>query len=141
MRRDPREKPGFGAVQVPVPLLGLRGGAESERLSTIVRAAQAGDPPAIHGLVSGLTPPLLQTVRALMGPRRPDIEELAQDVLLAVIDALPSFRGGCTLLHFAIRIAVRRTTAVRRRSRPIPGRLERVWRRDRSLVDERTSAD
>ena len=96
MRRDPREKPGFGAVQVPVPLLGLRGVAESERLSTIVRAAQGGDPPAIHMLVSGLTPPLLQTVRALMGPRHPDIEDLAQDVLLAVIDALPSFCGGCT---------------------------------------------
>jgi len=141
MRRDPREKPGFGPVQVPVPLLGLRGVAESERLSTIVRAAQAGDPPAIHVLVSGLTPPLLQTVRALMGPRHPDIEDLAQDVLLAVIDELPSFGGGCTLLHFAIRIAVRRTTAVRRRSRTTLGWLEKVWQRDRSPVEERTWPD
>src|SRR5678815_3579418 len=93
MQRDRREKPRLGPVQVSAPVLDLGEVAESERLSTIVRAAQAGDPPAILALVTGLTPPLLQAVRALMGPRHPDIEDLVQDVLLAVIDALPSFRG------------------------------------------------
>jgi len=67
------------------------------------------------------------------------LEDLVQEVLIAVIDALPSFRGECTLLHFAIRIAARRTTAVRRRSRSITGWLELFWRNEHPLSAEPVS--
>src|SRR5882672_441316 len=99
----------------------------------IVAAARAGDPLAMEELLGLLAPPLLRAVRALMGPSHPDLEDVVQDVLIAVADALPSFRGECSLLHFAIRIATRRTTTARRRSRSILSWLEAFWRKQEPL--------
>jgi RNA polymerase sigma-70 factor (ECF subfamily) len=99
----------------------------------IVAAARAGDPVATEELLALLAPPLLRAVRALMGPSHPDLEDVVQDVMIAVVDALPSFRGDCSLLHFAIRIATRRTTTARRRSRSIMGWLDAFWRKQEPL--------
>jgi RNA polymerase sigma factor (sigma-70 family) len=104
-----------------------------ERLDAVIAAARAGDAAALDELLATLAPPLLRAVRALMGPTHPDLEDVLQDVLIAVVDALPSFRGDCTLLHFAIRIATRRTTTVRRRSRSVLGWLEGFWRAQEPL--------
>jgi RNA polymerase sigma-70 factor (ECF subfamily) len=68
-----------------------------------------------------------------MGPENPDVEDVVQDVLLGVIDAIPSFREECTLLHFAIRITIRRTTAARRRSRWVLDWLQKM-RRDEEPI-------
>jgi RNA polymerase sigma-70 factor (ECF subfamily) len=105
----------------------------------IVAAARAGDPLAMEELLGVLAPPLLRAVRALMGPAHPDLEDVTQEVLIAVVDALPSFRGDCSLLHFAIRIATRRTTTARRRSRSILGWLEAFWRKEEPLMADSTS--
>jgi RNA polymerase sigma factor (sigma-70 family) len=107
---------------------------DAEREEALVAAARAGDPEALDALMTMLGPPLLRAVRALMGPRHPDLEDVVQEVLIAVVDALPSFRGDCTLLHFAIRIATRRTTTARRRSRSILTWLETFWRKEEALV-------
>ena len=76
------------------------------------------------------------TARALLGPAHPELDDLVQDVLVAVFDALPSFRGESTLLHFAIRIAARRATTMRRRSRSVLEWLESFFRREQFLVRE-----
>jgi RNA polymerase sigma-70 factor (ECF subfamily) len=102
-------------------------------MAPFIDAAREGDGAAIDRIVTFLAPSLLRAVRALLGPEHPDIEDQVQEVLLAVLDALPGFRGDCTLLHFAIRIAIRRTTAVRRRSRFIAGILERLQLREAPL--------
>jgi RNA polymerase sigma-70 factor (ECF subfamily) len=107
--------------------------SDSDREAAIVAAAQAGDPVAVEELLAMLGPSLLRAVRALMGPSHPDLEDVVQDVLIAVVDALPSFRGDCSLLHFAIRIATRRTTTARRRSRSVLGWLEAFWRKQEPL--------
>jgi len=107
---------------------------EADREEALVAAARSGDPAAVDALVGTLAPPVLRAVRALMGPAHPDLEDVAQEVLIAVVDALPSFRGDCTLLHFAIRIATRRTTAARRRSRSVLAWLEGFWRKEEALV-------
>jgi RNA polymerase sigma-70 factor (ECF subfamily) len=122
MRRDPRE----AARRAAWP--------DADREDAIVAAARAGDPVAIEELLALLGPSLLRAVRALMGPSHPDLEDVVQDVLIAVVDALPSFRGDCSLLHFAIRIATRRTTTARRRSRSVMGWLETFWREEEPLV-------
>src|SRR5262249_57080495 len=96
-------------------------------------AAGGGGPGAGGERRAGRGPPLLRAVRALMGPSHPDLEDVVQDVLIAVVDALPSFRGDCSLLHFAIRIATRRTTTARRRSRSILGWVEAFWRKQEPL--------
>jgi RNA polymerase sigma-70 factor, ECF subfamily len=113
----------------PIP-----GQGSAERLSPRVRAAQAGDGAAIDDLVATLAPAILRAVRALVGPGSADLEDLSQEVLIAVVDALPSFRGESTLLHFAIRIAARKATAAKRRSRSVLGWLEHFQRRETPLA-------
>jgi RNA polymerase sigma-70 factor, ECF subfamily len=100
----------------------------------LIEAARNGDRLALEALSERLLPPLLRAVRALMGKDDPDNEDLCHEILLAVLEALPSFRGESTLLHFAIRIAVRRTTRARRRSRSILGWLEHLYLGERALL-------
>jgi RNA polymerase sigma factor (sigma-70 family) len=101
--------------------------------------AQRGDPAAIDRILVFLTPSLLKAVRALLGPDHAEVEDRVQEVLIAVIEALPGFRGDCTLLHFAIRIAIRRATAARRRSRWVLEWIERFRLREAPLADEPVS--
>lgn len=107
---------------------GVRGGPGPERLTPVVLRAQAGDSAAITQVVGELAPGVLRAVTALLGREHPDVEDLAQDVLLAVVAALPDFRGDSTLLHFAVRIAARKSVLVRRRTRSVLGWLESLWR-------------
>jgi len=100
----------------------------------LVERARAGDRAALERLSERLLPSLMRAVRALLGRDDPDTDDQCQEILIAVLEALPSFRGESTLLHFAIRIAVRRTTRARRRSRSILGWLERLHLGERALV-------
>ena len=100
----------------------------------LIEAARTGDRVALEALSERLLPPLLRAVRALMGRDNAENEDLCHEILLAVFEALSSFRGESTLLHFAIRIAVRRTTRARRRSRSVMGFLERLYLGERALV-------
>jgi RNA polymerase sigma-70 factor (ECF subfamily) len=59
----------------------------------------------------------LRTVRKVLGPHHPDVEDVTQEAVLALLQALPSFRAECTVLHFANRIAVMTALAARRRLR------------------------
>jgi RNA polymerase sigma-70 factor (ECF subfamily) len=138
MQRE-RQKLSLLPLAAPPARTGFEDPTDLSRLTPIIRAAQEGDTAAVDTLLAGLASPLLHAVRALMGPRHPDVEDLVQEVMIAVIDALPSFRGECTLLHFAIRIAARRTTAVRRRSRSVTGWLETFWRGEHPLSTEPVS--
>jgi RNA polymerase sigma-70 factor (ECF subfamily) len=108
-------------------------------LRPFVQAAREGDTAAIDHIVAALIGPLMKAARALMGPEHADVEDVVQDVLLGVVDAIPSFREECTMLHFAIRIAIRRTTAAQRRSRWILGWLQRMRRGEEPLASDPTS--
>lgn len=108
-------------------------GAGHERLTPLVLRAQRGEPDAVNQVVAELAPGVLRALAALLGRRHPDIEDLAQDVLLAVIHALPEFRGESTLLHFAVRIAARKSVLVKRRTRSVFGWLESFWRGEHPL--------
>ena len=99
-----------------------------------IEGARGGDSTATDKLLAALAPPLLRAVRALLGPTHPEVEDLLQEVLVAVIDALPSFRGESTFLHFAIRIAARKATSVRARPHAISAWLERLYRGERALI-------
>jgi RNA polymerase sigma-70 factor (ECF subfamily) len=119
---------------------GVRGGAESERLSPLVLRAREGDPAAISQVVGDLAPGVLRALTALLGREHPDIEDLAQDVLLAVVAGLPDFRGDSTLLHFAVRIAARKSVFLRRRARSVLGWLEGLWRGEHPVRPAPSSA-
>lgn len=94
----------------------------------LVEAVRREEPGALDELVAVLAPHVLRAVSALLGPGHADVEDLSQESLLAIVAALPQFRGDSTLLHFAIRIATRRVVRARRRARSILGWLEVHWR-------------
>lgn len=122
----------------PRPL--VKGGVGHERLSPLVLRAQQGDPEAQSEVVAELSPGVLRALTALLGRTHPDLEDLAQDVLLAVLSALPDFRGDSTLLHFAVRIAARKSVLVKRRTRSVLGWLEGFWRGEHPLRPGPSSA-
>ena len=130
----PRSQPSLGAR----PL--VNGGAGHERLTPLLLRAQQGEPDAVNQVVSELAPGVLRALTALLGRQDPELEDLAQDVLIAVIHALPDFRGESTLLHFAVRIAARKSVLVRRRKRSVMGWLEGFWRGEQPLRQAPTSA-
>jgi RNA polymerase sigma factor (sigma-70 family) len=118
----------------------VAGDLSHARLSPEVLRARAGEPDAIARVVAGLAPGVLRAVSALLGRDHPDVEDLTQDVLLAVVAALPEFRGDSTLLHFAVRIAARKSVLVRRRGRSVLGWLEAFWRGEHPLREGPSSA-
>jgi RNA polymerase sigma factor (sigma-70 family) len=84
-------------------------------LSDLARRAAAGDRRAAHGLLLKVGPPMLRAVRQVLARRTEDVEDVVQEAMQALVDALPGFRGQCTVLHFAWRVAVLTALANRRR--------------------------
>jgi RNA polymerase sigma factor (sigma-70 family) len=110
------------------------------RLTPLVVRAQQGEPEAVNQVVAELAPGVLRALTALLGREHPDVEDLAQEVLIAVISALPDYRGDSTLLHFAVRIAARKSVLVRRRARSVLGWLESLWQGEHPLRHPPTPA-
>jgi RNA polymerase sigma-70 factor (ECF subfamily) len=84
-------------------------------LTDLARRAAAGDRRAAHALLLGVGPSMLRAVRRVLARRTEEVEDVAQEAMQALIDALPGFRGQCTVLHFAWRVAVLTALANRRR--------------------------
>ncbi|HEX2657683.1 MAG TPA: RNA polymerase sigma factor [Polyangia bacterium] len=87
----------------------------SAALTELARRAVAGEKDATRTLLLAVGPPMVRAIRKLLAPRTPDVEDVAQEAMEAFLSALPSFRGECTLLHFACRVAVLTALANRRR--------------------------
>jgi RNA polymerase sigma-70 factor (ECF subfamily) len=101
-------------------------------MALLVRAAREGDAAAVDAIVAVLTPVVLHVIRALWGMTRRDVETMTRDTLVSIVTALPSWRGECTLLHFATRIAARRAAAA-------PPELRGTLERLRDLVLRRSA--
>ncbi len=91
----------------------------------LLAAARRGDPGALERLLRRLAPGVLAGCRAVLGPGHPDVEDAAQEALLALAGALPRFRGGSSLAHYAARITAR-----------VALRQLRRWRRSRPPVSQ-----
>ena len=55
----------------------------------------------------------MSAVRVVAG-RDVDVEDAAQEAMIAIVDAVPRFRGQSSFLHYARRIAVRTAFGIRR---------------------------
>ncbi len=84
-------------------------------LSDLARRAAAGERRAAHDLLVRVGPSMLRAVRRVLARRTEDVEDVVQEAMQAFVDALPGFRGQCTVLHFAWRVAVLTALANRRR--------------------------
>lgn len=98
--------------------------------------AAAGDLEATQALLGYLVPVIRRVVAGVIGTGHADFDDVAQQSLIAVLGALPSFRGECSPAGYASRIAFR----VALRARKQRGReLTRLDVLARSSTDE-TSA-
>jgi RNA polymerase sigma-70 factor (ECF subfamily) len=87
----------------------------NDPLADLARRANTGDAAAMRQLLRSLATPLLGAVRAIAGRNAPDIEDIAQETMVALVQALPAFRGECSVVHYGSRIAVRTAMAARKR--------------------------
>lgn len=94
-----------------------RQSAESDKLRHLVPLVIGGDAAAERTLLVAVGSSVLAIVRRTIGARHPDVEDLCQESFLAILGALPSFRGQCSVLHFACRVALFTALAARRRHR------------------------
>jgi RNA polymerase sigma-70 factor (ECF subfamily) len=103
----------------------------TDPLADLAARAVAGDRHAVRALLEAVTPSLLGVVRAIVGAPS-DAEDAVQEALVGFVRALGAFRGDCSVLHYASRIAVRAALVARRRRRERPlafggGASERGW--------------
>jgi RNA polymerase sigma-70 factor (ECF subfamily) len=102
-------------------------------LADLAAKALNGCPNAERKLLRKLAPHLNRVVREILGPGG-DSDDCLQEALVAVSNALASFRGDCTFLHFAIRIAIRYAVSARRRSNFARQRTDRVAQLEKPLI-------
>ncbi len=89
--------------------------AAADPLAAVLEGARTGDPPAVRRFLDAVAPAMLGAIRAVLGRSDRDLEDVLQDALVGVVQALPSFRGESTVLHFARTVALRRALDQRRR--------------------------
>ncbi len=92
-------------------------GVSNSPLSRLAEAAAGGDVVATSKLIEAVAPLVTRTVRAIVGRAHPDVDDVMQQALVALTQALPRFRGECEPQTYATGIAVRVAIAARRRAR------------------------
>ena len=98
------------------------------RLERLAQAAQRRDPTALRELLHAVAPQVLGAARAILGAGAADLEDVAQESMIAFFHALPAFRGESSVGHYACRIAARIAIAARRRERQANQRLDEMGR-------------
>lgn len=88
--------------------------AEAE-LARWVELAATGDVEALRSLLTRVTPAVRAVVVRALGRGHGDVEDLVQESLLGLVRALDAFRGECSVLHYARRIALWRVLEEQKR--------------------------
>ena len=87
------------------------------------RLAAEGDPEATTRLLKLVAPTILRSVRLVLGARHPDVDDVFQKSLIALVQSLPSFRGDCHPAGFSSRIAIHTAISSRRRAQTVRANL------------------
>lgn len=118
------------AAPAPAPRRARRRPAPVDE-QRLVEHALAGDAGAARRVLDHVGPSVLHTVRGVLGRTDPDVDDLVQDSLFALLEALPAFRGDSRLRTFATRITTKIAMSTLRRryrrSEPVlgdPGAVE-----------------
>jgi RNA polymerase sigma factor (sigma-70 family) len=107
----------------------------SDPYAALARSAARGDTAAIRTLVAAIAPAVLRGARGVLGSAHPDLEDIAQESAISFVRALPGFRGDCTVLHFASRIAVFTAISAKRKSGSRGGRSEHIGIDEQAAID------
>ena len=85
-------------------------------LESLIERAVRGDTAATGLLLKQLAPSMIRAARSLLGSTHADVDDVVQQSLIGLVQALPAFRGECSLQHFSARIVARTALAFRRRA-------------------------
>jgi RNA polymerase sigma factor (sigma-70 family) len=86
-------------------------------LLALAERAATGDMEATSSLLKALAPAMIRAARALMGASHPDVDDVVQQSLIGLVQALPAFRGDCSPAHYGTRIVARIAVAARQRAK------------------------
>jgi RNA polymerase sigma-70 factor (ECF subfamily) len=86
-------------------------------LAELARQVLAGDAKAMRAFLAAAAVPMLSVVRRVLGSGNPEAEDVLQEALMGLLNALPRFRGESRAVHFANRVALFTAMAARRRWR------------------------
>jgi len=100
-------------------------GPDAAALREMALAASRGDREAIHRVLISVAPRVQRAARGVLGTGAPDVDDATQESLIALVDALPRFRGECSVVGYATRIAVRTSLRLRRQQRARGDREQR----------------
>jgi len=87
----------------------------ADDLAALVAGCRRGERDATATLLTAVGPSMLQMVRRVLGSNDPDVEDVFQESLMALLKALPAFRGDCSTRHFGCRVATLTALKARRR--------------------------
>jgi RNA polymerase sigma factor (sigma-70 family) len=93
---------------------------DAAELTALARLAGTGDPVATRRFLDRVWPTLARVVNGVLGARHPEVDDVIQQSLIAVLQAMSAFRGECHPAGYASRIALhvalraRRNAALRR---------------------------
>lgn len=110
---DPLAEPAGSPVPSSPP---VEREAATDPLLPLVHRAARGEREALASLLSLIGPSIVAAVRVVTGADG-DVEDAAQEAMIAIADSVERFRGQSTFLHYARRIAVRTALAHRRARR------------------------
>jgi RNA polymerase sigma factor (sigma-70 family) len=96
------------------PVHEARSLGDEERAFGLAKRAAAGDLPATQEFLADIWPTLLRVTSGVLGAAHPDLGDASQQAMIALVRALPGFRGECHPAGYAARIALRVALRVRR---------------------------
>ncbi len=89
--------------------------AGPDELALLAKHVQQGRAAEVRAFLTAIAPLVLRAVRQVLGMRHPDEEDIVQEALVGTLDALPRFRGACSMAHFVRRIGMLTALNARRR--------------------------
>lgn len=98
------------------PAGSLDGGAAKDDLAELAKRTVAREAEAIRRLIEAVGPSMCRAASSVLGPDARDLDDVMQEALEGLLEALPSFRHQCSVLHFACRVAVLSALVSRRRA-------------------------
>jgi RNA polymerase sigma-70 factor (ECF subfamily) len=135
---SPRSDPQT-AVVAPVPAAGLP--SNEERAQDLASRAAAGDLAATQEFLAYVWPTLTRVAAGVLGARHADLDDAVQQSMIALVRALPAFRGECHPAGYASRITLRVALRVRRNVKRDVSRLEALGQLDPSEDQELDAND
>lgn len=101
---------------------------EPDRCLDLARSASSGCLRSSQLLLQELAPTVARVVAAVLGSKNEELEDVIQQALIAVLHALPGFRGQCHPTGFASSIAFRVALKSRKHQKLDQSRRERLAR-------------